>query len=106
MSKTKKKTGPKKEAKKEKGEQLDLINVAPENAKPIIAKARRYKKVQATRLAALAEEKKLKEEIKSDVKAAKLQPLKGGVIKFKHNGVTVIITPQDEKVRVIEDKDA
>jgi len=105
MAKKKKKTAPKKE-KKEKGKQLDLIDVAPENAKPIIAKGRRYKKVQATRLAALAEEKKLKEEIKSDVKAANLQPLKGGVIKFKYNGVTIIITPQDEKVEVKEDKDA
>jgi len=94
----------KKAAKKESGEQLDLIDVAPENAKPIIAAARRYKKANAARQAALAEEVKLKKQIIDLVKAAKLQPLEGGVIKFSYNGVTVSITPRDELVKVKEEE--
>jgi len=90
--------------KKESGKQLDLIDVSPENAKPIIALARRYKKASAARQAALAEEVKLKGQLIDLVKAAKLQPLKGGVIKFKHNGVTVSITPRDELVKVKDEK--
>lgn len=89
---------------KEKGKQLDLIDVAPANAKPIIALARRYKKVSAARQANLAEEVQLKKQIIDLTKAAKLQPLKDGVIKFKHNGVTVSITPRDELVKVKDEK--
>lgn len=98
-----KKKAAKKET-KEKGKQLDLIDVAPENAKPIIALARRYKKVSAARQANLAEEVQLKKQIINLVKVAKLQPLKGGVIKFKYNGVTVSITPRDELVKVQDEK--
>ena len=102
MAKKKKKTAPK----KGKGEQLDLIDVAPENAKPIIALARRYKKIVSARVDLTSQEVKLKKEIVDLVRAAKLQPLNGGVIKFKYNGVTVSITPRDELVKVKEDKDA
>lgn len=91
-------------AKKDKGEQLDLIDVSPENAKPIIALARRYKKISAARQANLAEEVKLKKQIIDLVKAAKLQPLENGVIKFAYNGVTVSITPRDELVKVKDEK--
>lgn len=94
----------KKESSDEKGKQLDLLDVAPENAKPIIAVARRYKKASAIRQAALAEEVKLKGQVLDLVKAAKLQPLEGGVIKFAYNGVTISITPRDELVRVKDEK--
>ncbi len=76
------------------GEQLVLIDVQPENAKPIIRAARIYKEHQAVRLSALAKEKEHKQKVLELVKEAKLQPLKDGVIKFTYEGVTVTIEPQ------------
>lgn len=84
------------------GKQLELIDVAPKNAEPIIEAARLYKKVQSARLKALAQEVELKDKIRQLVKKAKLQRLKDGVIRFTYDGVTVCITPQDEKVTVKE----
>ena len=89
---------------KKSGEQLELIEVAPENAGPIIELAREYKKYLKIRQDALKEEVKLKEKIRSLVKEAGLQRLKDGVIRFKYDGVTVSVTPQDELVQVKEEK--
>lgn len=85
---------------KEKGEQLNLIDVLPEKAKPIIAVARRYKKIVTARVDLTAQEVKLKAKIIGLVKAAKITPLEGGVIKFTHKGITVTIKPRDELVQV------
>ncbi|KKN73497.1 hypothetical protein LCGC14_0400730 [marine sediment metagenome] len=82
------------------GEQLDLIDVAPENAKAIIRAARLYKELQATRITALNKEITQKAEVLQLVKAAKLQPLEGGKIKFEYDNVVVSITPRDELVKV------
>lgn len=87
---------------KESSEQLDLIDVQPENAKAIIAEARVYKKFQAARLNALAKETEHKAKVLNLVKEAKLQPLNGGVIKFKYDGFEISITPRDELVKVKE----
>lgn len=103
MSKTKKKTAPKKEAKgKEKGEQLDLINVAPKNAKAIIAEARLFKENSSKRISFLAKEKEHKHNLLELVKAAKLQPLNGGKIEFEYDGLVISIEPRDELVKVKE----
>lgn len=91
-----------KKEKAEKGEQLPLIDVAPENAKPIIAAARLYKKHQKARLASLKEEIGQKQKILSLVKEANLTTLEGGKIRFKYDGVTISITPRDELVKVKE----
>jgi len=90
--------------KKNAGEQLDLIDVAPENAKPIIEAARLYKKAQSVRRKALQEEVDLKEKVLGLVKAAELQPLKDGVIKFNSGGFTFCVTPRDELITITEEK--
>lgn len=84
------------------GEQLDLIDVAPENAKPLIDEARVYKKHQRARLAAEKKEVEHKQKLLSLVREANLQRLPDGVIKFVYNGVTVKITPRDDLVQVTE----
>ena len=89
--------------KTEAGEQLQLIEVAPKNAKPIIEAGRLYKKAVKTRQKALAKEVELKEKIRQLAKEANIQRLANGEIKFKYDGVTIRITPQDEKVTVTED---
>jgi hypothetical protein len=85
---------------KEKGEQLDLIDVAPKNAKAIIAEARLYKENSSKRISYLVKEKEHKHNILELVKAAKLQPLDGGKIKFEYDGVMISIEPRDELVKV------
>lgn len=84
----------------ETGEQMDLIDVQPKNAKPIIAAARLYKKFQAARLTALDKEVAQKQKVLELVKAANLQPLDGGKIRFEYDSVTVSVTPRDELVKV------
>lgn len=87
---------------KKNGEQLDLIDVQPENAKAIIRAARLYKEFQAARQTALSKELEQKHWVLKLVKAAKLQPLNGGKIKFEYDTVMVCITPRDELVTVKE----
>lgn len=92
-------------AKNEKaGEQLDLIEVAPENAKQIIDAARLYKKARNARLTALKKEIDLKEKVLRLVKSANLQTLEGGKIKFKYGGFIFSVTPRDDLINIIEEK--
>lgn len=100
----KKETMKKEVEKTEEGEQLDLIDVSPENAKPIIAAARVYKKLVATRQNALDKEVKQKQKILGLIKEAKLTPLEDGTTKFRYDGVTISVTPRDELVKVKEDE--
>jgi hypothetical protein len=88
------------------GEQLELIDVLPENAKPIIAAARLYKKFQAARMAALDKETKQKQVVLNLIHEAKLQPLEGGKIKFEHDGVIISVTPRDELIKIKEKEEA
>lgn len=91
--------------KEEKGKQLDLIDVAPENAKPIIEAARKYKHFQTERLGFLKKEIEQKVLILELIHKAGLQKLKGGKIKFEYDGVILTVTPRDELVQVKEKKD-
>lgn len=79
---------------------MDLIDVSPKNAKPIVAEARLYKKFQTARIASLKKEVEQKQEILALVREAKLQPLEGGKIKFEFDNVLVSVTPRDELVTV------
>lgn len=92
----------KKSKNKEAGEQLDLIDVAPENSKVIIAVAKRYKKAQRERIRALDEEKKQKIKLLALVGEAHLQRLEDGKIRFRCDGYLITITPRDELVQVAE----
>lgn len=87
------------------GEQLELIDVTPENLKKIKPVAKQYKAAQARRVKALDEEKALKAQIIQLVKEAKLKRLADGTIRFHCDGMLVTITPRDEVVRIKEDAD-
>ncbi len=102
---TKKDSMQKEVEKTEKGEQYDLLDVSPENAMPIIAAARVYKKLVAARIATGVKEVEQKQKILSLIKGAKLQTLDGGKIKFKYDNVTVSVTPRDELVQVKDENE-
>ncbi len=91
-------------AKTEKGEQMALIDVGPENG-PVIAKQSRiYKKASKVRQDALKNEVDQKQKLLALIKEAGLKPVDAsGVIKFKCCGVIVSVTPRDELVRVKEE---
>lgn len=91
-------------SKRTKGAQLDLIDVAPENAKAIIEATKRYKIVQSDRIKALKEETELKDKILGLVKEANLQRLPDGKIKFKYGGFKFSVTPRDDLINISEVK--
>ena len=92
----------KKSQKPKPGDQLDLIDVAPKNAKEIIVAAKLYKKYQGIRSAALKRETEQKQTVLELMKKANLQTLAGGKVKFQYNGLIVSIIPRDELVTVKE----
>lgn len=91
--------------KAEAGEQMDLIDVAPKNAKPIIDEARIYKTLMLARKKAGGKEAAQKVKVLNLIREAKLQPLESGVIRFKYGGFTIKITPRDELVQITEEKE-
>lgn len=91
--------------KKDESQQLDLIDVTPKNQKKFLAAARAYKEAVTNRCEWTAEETKYKKKILELVKEAELARLPDGTIKFKVDGMTITITPTDEKVNVKLPKD-
>ena len=85
---------------KNDGEQLDLIEVQPENMKEIAECARLYKRFQKARMANLKNEVEQKVRMRELIKKAKLQPLEGGVIRFMCEGLTIQATPKDVLITV------
>ena len=86
-------------------EQLDLIDVSPENIKEIIPAARTYQKAKVARMNATERETKAKVALLSLVKAAKLKPLDDGTIRFRCDGLIISITPRDELIKVKEEEE-
>ena len=87
------------------GEQLDLIDVGPENLKEILPVARAYKKIVAARVPLTRQEVELKTKIRSFVHGSGLKPQPDGTFKFRCDGITIKIKPQEEKVTVTIDED-
>ena len=90
----------------EKGEQMDLIEVGPENSKEIIRQARIYKALVKKRVNTLADEVAAKTKLLELIKEAKLTRTPGGNIKFHCDGYTITVTPRDELIKVKEDEAA
>lgn len=93
-------------ARKEKHseEQLQLLEVSHPQAKPIMASARRYKKLVRERTEALKEEIKEKEKLRALVKEANLKADEDGVVEFRCGKIVVSVTPRDELVKVKDDE--
>ena len=88
--------------KSDTGEQLDLINIHPENAEEIVADARAYKKTVKTRLSIQKKEADLKAKLLDTVAKAKLKPLADGTYRFRVDSVEIKVTPRDNLVQVKE----
>jgi len=86
------------------GEQLDLLDVGPENSKEIVKQAKHYKVALSRRIEALQEEVTAKEKLKALIKEANLKPMDDGKIRVHVNGYTITVTPRDELIQVKEDE--
>lgn len=90
----------------EPGEQLDLIETQPENAKAIAKIARAYKRAVAARMLEGKEEVKLKDKLREAIKAAKIVPESDGSFKFSAQGIKITVEPRDELIKVkLEEND-
>lgn len=85
------------------GEQMDLIDVLPAKAKPIIAAARVLKKLQTSRASAQQKENDQKEKFLDLIKKANISRLPNGTIKFSYDGLTITVTPKLESVSIKEE---
>lgn len=88
------------------GEQMDLIDVAPQHLAEIKPIARKYRAAVKRRMKAGEEEVQLKQEILALIKSENLTRLPDGSIRFKCDGMTITVTPRDELVKVKEEGDS
>lgn len=88
-----------------KGEQLDLIDVKPKNAKQIAACAHLYKAAQIKRLRALEEEVVHKETLLQLIEKSGVQRLADGIIKLECDKYKITVKPRDELITVKERKE-
>lgn len=87
------------------GEQMDLIDVGPENLEKIAPHARRYRAAMKKRLAALEIEVREKGIIQQLVHDSGLKRLPDGSIKFKCEGMRIEIIPSDEKIKIKDEEE-
>lgn len=85
------------------GEQMDLIDVHPKKAKPIIAQARILKKLQVARASAQERENGQKAKLLLLIEEANIQRLPDGKIIFTYDGATLKVTPKQESISLKED---
>jgi hypothetical protein len=86
-------------------EQLDLIDVKPENSKEMLVVAKRYKTAQAQRIEALGREVAEKQKLLALIKEANLQHLDDGKIQFRIDRLIVTVTPRDELIRIKDENE-
>jgi hypothetical protein len=89
----------------QEGEQLDLIDVTPENAPEIIKHAKLYKKSQKRRILALEEEISEKQALLALIKESHMPTLEGGKISFRCDGYTITVTPRDELIKIKDEEE-
>jgi len=86
------------------GEQLDLIDVTPENLKKILPVAKAYRKIVKERVGLTNKETELKNKLLGMIKEANMRRLSDGKIRFKHDGLIITVTPCDEKISIKEER--
>lgn len=84
----------------EAGEQMPLIDELTEQTKPIVPVARAYHKIIRQRLAIQKKEAELLTKLRETTRKSGLLPLEDGRIVFHWQDVKVVVTPQDDKVKV------
>jgi hypothetical protein len=82
------------------GEQMDLIDVGPENLEKIKPTALAYRDAMQARMKAGETEQKHKQALLELVREANLHPNEQGIIKFKCGGLVISVTPRDELIQV------
>lgn len=90
--------------KTEKGDQMQLIDVHPKKAKPIIVQAKILKKLQIARASAQDKENSQKAILLNLIEEANIQRLPNGKIKFTYDGVTITVTPKQESISIKEEE--
>ena len=89
-----------KETEVEVGEQMELIDVLPTKARPIVKKAQEYRRAVENRQKWGSKEAALKAEIETMIDDAKIPRLNNGVRRFSCDGVLIIQTPRKELLQV------
>lgn len=96
----------KKDTEPAEGEQLDLIETQPENAKQIQRIARAYKKAQRARMSAGEDEVAQKEKLLAAIKEAEIVPDTDGNYAFRVGKMKIKVKHRDELVQVKDDEES
>ena len=87
------------------GEQLDLIDIGPENAKIILPVAKDYKKAVQARMRAGEKESELKQKLRELILKENLARLEDGTIRFHLDGMIITLKPREELITVKDEQD-